>query len=98
MSRVDSKFVVLSEDDLEFVHGGLAAVPAGAIAGGVIGGASYLAGGGTSWTGFATAALYGAVGGAMTASGAGLGMQLFGGFFGASGGYLASKVPTKMAQ
>lgn len=81
----------LSFEQTAKVQGGIGAAPAGAIAGGVIGGASYLAGGGRSAIGFGTAVVYGGVGGAMTASGAGLAMQLFGGGMGAFGGWLAGK-------
>ena len=92
---VSNGLVVLTEPDLERVQGGVAAIPAGTIAGGVLGGLNYLGGGGNSWTGFGTAVLYGAMGGAIMASGAGLGAQLFGGSFGSAGGWLAKNFDTR---
>lgn len=81
----------LTLQEIENVEGGIAAAPAGAIAGAIVGGIGYVAGGGRDAAGFATAAVYGAIGGAMTASGAGLAMQLFGGGVGAFGGWLSIK-------
>lgn len=82
----------LNKEEIARVHGGLAAVPVGVIVGGTLAGANYLAGSRRTLMGFGVAVMYGAIGGAVSASGAGIAMKLFGGALGSAGQWFAKKV------
>ena len=82
----------LTQEEIDQVHVGLAAVPVGIIVGGTLSAANYLSGSRRTLMGLGVAVMYGAVGGAMSASGAGIAIKLFGGAFGSSGQWFARKL------
>ena len=81
----------MTMDEVELVDGGLP-VAIGAVSGGLIGGYSYLTGGGGfSWSGLAVGIGSGAVGGAIAGMG-GFAFAFYGGALGATGGIVANQL------